>query len=165
MEEKLTTTKIGIDKRDREREGGRIMSFTNTGPVIEKFPDDTFATEKEAVLLSVSLIGYPKPSVAWYCDEHPLGPDDGVKIQSDGSVFIPCVQVKHNGVYRLVATNSLGTAQRSFSLFVKSREFHRIIPHTNLVIKPVPMEQFGEYVASNHANDNKGFKNQFMVQR
>lgn len=132
--------------------------------MIEQFPDDTYAIEGESLVLPVSVNGFPKPITTWLFEGVEVTNENCIEIQKDSSLYIPVVQLRHTGHYRLVAKNSLGNAERSFNVLVKLRELRRILTtHTGLVIKPVPLEQFGAYVAENHAQDNKGFRNQYSV--
>lgn len=134
-------------------------------PVIDKFPEDTYASEGEGVLLKVSVQGNPKPSITWYFEGSQLKQDNCIELQADGTLFISFTQLKHSGFYRLVARNSVGTTEKTFKLFVKLRDLRRILTlNSNDMIKPVPLRSFGDYVAYNHLHDNKGFRNQFMVQ-
>lgn len=141
-----------------------VRNSIYSGPVIEIFPDDTYAIEGESLLLPVSVKGFPKPIIIWLFEGNEVTKENSVEIQLDGSLFIPVVQLKHTGHYQLVARNSIGTAEKSFNVFVKLRELRRVLTmHDGTLLKPIPLEQFGAYVAENHAQDNKGFKNQYSV--
>lgn len=134
------------------------------GPMVDIFPEDTYAIEGEGLLLPVSVRGFPKPSFTWFFEGAEVTKDNCVEIQQDGSIFISLVQLRHTGLYRLLARNTIGSAEKSFNLYVKLRELRRILTlHNGTEIKPVPLEQFGAYVAENHAQDNKLFKNQYSV--
>lgn len=119
--------------------------------------------EGETVSLRVSVSGNPKPTIKWYFDDKTLQPDYALEIMADGSIFIPFGQMKHSGLYRMVAANNIGTAQRSFHLDVKLRELRRIFTADNNITKPIPLSEFGEYVANNHRQEDKEFRNEFMV--
>lgn len=132
--------------------------------MIDKFPEDTHTIEGEGVLFKVSVQGNPKPSFTWYFDQSELPANSGVEVQSDGTLFISYVQIKHSGVYKLLVKNVLGTVEKSFKLFVNLRELRRILPvNSGSDPQPVAVDRFGQYVSENHSHDNKGFKNQFMV--
>ena len=133
-------------------------------PLLDQFPDDNYAIEGEALLLPVALKGQPKPSTTWFFEGSELTPGTGVEIQKDGSLFIATVQLKHTGLYQLVASNPVGSIEKSFNLYVKLRELRRITTmHNGTFLKPVPLEEFGAYVWDNHSQNNKGFRSQFMV--
>lgn len=134
------------------------------GPVVDIFPEDTFAIEGEGLLLPVSVRGHPKPTIVWFFEGVEVTKENSIEIQQDGSLFISLAQLRHTGHYRLLARNTVGIVEKSFSLFVKLRELRRVLTmHNGTVLKPVPLEEFGEYVEENHAQDNKGFKNQYLV--
>lgn len=136
----------------------------SVGPLLDKFPDDTYAIEGEGLLLPVSVRGSPRPSTTWYFEGIQLTQDNGVEIQQDGSIFISLIQLKHTGHYRFVAKNQIGSIEKSFNLYVKLRELKRMLTLQNgIALRPIPLEEFGKYVADNHAHDNKGFKNQYAV--
>lgn len=133
-------------------------------PLIHKFPDEKNIAEGESVLIKVSVEGNPKPILTWFTEGQELTLDKTIDVHADGSLYIPRAQLKHNGQYKLLAKNSAGTAERSFILNVKLRELRRLMTLNNSsLLKPVPVNEFGEHVADNHHNDNKGFKNQFSV--
>lgn len=132
--------------------------------MVDIFPEDTYAIEGESVLLTVSVRGHPNPTIIWFFEGAEVTKENAVEIQLDGSIFISLVQLRHTGHYRLLARNTIGIIEKSFNLFVKLRELRRVLTmHNGTVLKPVPLEQFGAYVAENHAKDNKGFKNQYSV--
>ena len=135
-----------------------------TEPTLEAFPEDTYAIEGEGLLLPVCMKGNPKPSITWLFEGTDLTLDSSVEVQQDGSLFIPYVQLKHTGLYRLIIKNPIGQVDKTFNLFVKLKEIRRMtLTFDGTVLKPIPLAEFGPYVAENHALDNLGFKNQFQV--
>ena len=119
------------------------------------------------MLLPVKVIGSPQPTLTWYHDNTRLGNDYAHEISSDGSLTIITAEMRHSGTYRLVATNSEGTVEKQFSLKVVSEEDDEEPPlaATTEVVKskPVPVDEFGQYVSQNHANSNKGFTTLYNV--
>lgn len=141
-----------------------MVQFAHTGPVIDIFPEDTYAIEGEGILIPVSVKGFPKPTIMWFFEGHEMTKEHSVEVQQDGSIFISLVHLKHTGHYKLLAKNTIGSIERSFNLYVKLRELRRVLTmHNGTILKPVPLEAFGAYVAENHEQDNKGFKSQYMV--
>ena len=122
-------------------------------PVIEEFPDDTTAVEGEGVFFKVVVSGKPEPTLTWYHNEEEITPNYSQEIERDGSLSIPSTEVKHRGTYRLIARNSLGSAEQEVKLSV----------HKSMDFIPIPVKDFGKYVAKNHNNNNQGFKEQFQV--
>ena len=81
------------------------------------------------------------------------------EIQQDGSLSISSSELKQSGVYRLSAKNSRGSAEREVRLTVTQEEEEPAVTAKERVeIQPVPVAEFGEYVAKNHARSDKIFK-------
>ena len=131
---------------------------------IEEFPSDTCAVEGEGVFFKVVVRGNPQPSLTWYHHNTQLMPDYSMDIQQDGSLSITSSQLKHSGVYRLLAKNSRGSAEREVRLTVTQEEEEAAVAAKERVeIQPVPVAEFGEYVAKNHAHSDEMFKLQYDV--
>ena len=105
--------------------------------------------------------GKPNPSITWFFDGDKLTSDYAIEIQGDGSISIPTVELKHGGIYKMEAKNAAGSAVKQVQLTVtldvpeverKVMEFH-----------PIPMAEFGDYVAVNHKHQNQGFRDEFQV--
>ena len=137
------------------------------GPIVEKFPGDSCAIEGDkGVSFKVCVSGNPRPSIMWYFDDQPIQPDKTLEVQKDGSIFIPITQNKHEGLYKMVAKNSIASLERTFRFHVKTKETRkkpRVQNSNETDVQPITVDTFGEYVANNHVDDDKGFKNQFMV--
>ena len=133
-------------------------------PVIEEFPDNTTAVEGEGVFFKVVVSGKPEPTLTWYHNKEELTPNYSQEIERDGSLSIPSTELKHGGMYRLVARNSSGSAEREVKLSVVIEgEKTPEVEHKSMDFIPIPMKDFGKYVAKNHDNNNQGFKEQFQV--
>ena len=133
-------------------------------PVIEKFPDDTTAVEGEGVFLKVVVSGKPEPTLTWYHNKKELTPNYSQEIEKDGSLSIPSTELKHGGTYKLVARNSLGSAEQEVKLnIVMEGEETPEVEHKSMDFIPISVKDFGKYVAKNHNNNNQGFKEQFQV--
>ena len=91
--------------------------------------------------------------------------DYSMEIQQDGSLSITSSELKHSGVYRLSAKNSKGSAKREVRLTVTQEEEEpaAVKPKERVEIQPVPVSEFGEYVAKNHAHLDEIFKLQYNV--
>ena len=77
---------------------------------------------------------------------------------------MPSAEIKHSGVYQLVAVNKAGRMKREVGLCVNQEgqpSLHG--PKTKIGLVPIPTEEFGDYVVKCHANDNKDFIDQFSV--
>ena len=121
--------------------------------------------EGEEVRLEAKAEGHPTPALTWYHDGVVVTPDYSMEISEDGSLFIPSVKDRHSGEYKLVATNSSGKAEREVTLTVLSEscngEENDVSGETN---SPVPVDEFGRFVADKHANGNKKFTASYEVQ-
>ena len=135
-----------------------VVHAVSKKPIIKSFPEDTTAAEGTRVDFLVKVTGIPQPTLTWYHDSTRLDNDYTHEISSDGTLTIVTAEMKHAGNYRLVATNSVGTVEKQFTLKLISET-----PETpssgggRELSHPVPMAEFGQYVAQNHANTNKGF--------
>ena len=97
----------------------------------------------------------------------PVRADYAREIESDGSLTIPSTELKHSGVYKAVAANSHGSEEREIKLMVNEEGgASTAVAVGNIVSsRPIPIPEFGEYVANLHANSNLPFKDLFQVRR
>ncbi len=84
-----------------------------------------------------------------------------------GSIVFPSCELSQTGTYSMTATNSSGSTQRLVLLTVRKEEDEDLQTSSDTVIiqEPVPVKEFGDYVARLHSNDNKLFKSQFTVSK
>ena len=133
--------------------------------MIEEFPTDTCAVEGEGVFFKVVVRGNPPPALSWYQDDILLKADYSMEIQQDGSLSITSSELRHSGVYRLLARNNRGTAQRVVRLTVTQEEDEpNAIAQERVKIPPVPVTGYGKYAVENHAHSDKMFRLQYNVQ-
>ena len=134
-----------------------MISIIHVEPTIMEFPSDTNITEGEGVYFRIKVSGEPQPTVTWYHDGEPVRADYAREIESDGSLTIPSTELEHSGVYKAVATNSYGSEEKEIKLLVSSTG-------DNIVSsRPIPIPEFGKYVAELHSNSNQPFKDLFEV--
>ena len=132
--------------------------------MIEEFPTDTTSIEGEGVFFKVVVRGYPQPSLTWYHEDTQVIPDYSLELTQDGSLSITSTELKHSGVYKLLAKNSSGSAEREVRLTVRQEEEEAApVDRERVEIQPVPEVEFGEYVAHCHSDVNKVFKLQYNV--
>ena len=130
---------------------------------IAEFPSDMNVTEGKNVYFKIKVIGAPQPTVTWYHDGEPIKTDYAREIESDGSLAIPSTELKHSGVYKVVAANQYGFKERELKLTV-TKEGRAAVDAPNTVIsKPICIPEFGKYVAELHTNSNKPFKDLYEV--
>ena len=142
------------------------MIGTYAEPTITKFPSDTNITEGEGVYFRIKVSGEPQPTVTWYHDGEPVRADYAREIESDGSLTIPSTELKHSGVYKAVATNTHGSEEREVRLTVNEEGISSTDAATmNGMVssRPIPVPEFGKYVADLHANSNQPFKDLYQV--
>ena len=133
--------------------------------MIEEFPENTTAIEGEEVIFKVHISGKPAPTLTWKCGEQEVFTNYALTVLDDGSLTFPSAELEQSGVYELVAANSAGSTQREVKLQIE-READDSVPDLNkqsLEIRAIPVDQFGEYVAGSHSNNNRGFRDQFQV--
>ncbi|XP_064386166.1 uncharacterized protein LOC135334779 [Halichondria panicea] len=125
-------------------------------PSIVEFPSDTHVTEGEEVYLRVKVGGHPPPSLTWYHDGREVTADYATELDQDGGISFPSVETKHAGVYKLVVTGASGsTTQQVVTVTVMSEGGEA---SEGVDYAPIPVTEFGAYVADLHAGSNKKFK-------
>ena len=121
--------------------------------------------EGRRVEFSVKVTGLPGPTLTRYHDNDRLNDEsDFYEISSNGSLTIFKPGKNHSGTYRLVANNSKGSVENQLTLKVMTETAGDEEPGSTVAVhKPIPISEFGQYVAQNHASSNKGFSNLFKV--
>ncbi|XP_064386156.1 uncharacterized protein LOC135334774 isoform X2 [Halichondria panicea] len=128
-------------------------------PSIVEFPSDTHVTEGEEVYLRVKVGGHPPPSLTWYHDGRKVTADYATELYQDGGLSFPSVETKHAGVYKLVVTGASGsTTQQLVTVTVMSEGGEASEGVEGVDYAPIPVTEFGVYVADLHAGSNKKFK-------
>ena len=141
-----------------------VLGFFHPEPLIEEFPTDTTATEGEGVFFKVVVRGYPQPSLTWYHEDTQLTSDYSLELTQDGSLSIIATELKHSGVYKLLAKNSSGSVEREVRLTVRQEEEEAApVARERVDVQPVSVAEFGDYVAYCHSNSDEMFKYQYMV--
>ncbi len=132
-------------------------------PAIEKFPErHVYVKEGETILFQVQVTGTPAPSLTWYLNDEEVMEDYSLTLVEGGTLTIPTAESRHGGVYRLVATNPAGSVTKEVCVTVLGEgEPNPCAP--KMTFRPIPLTEFGEYVALNHANSNQGFHEQYKV--
>ena len=116
------------------------------------------------MFFKVVVRGYPQPSLTWYHEDTQLTPDYSLELTQDGSLSITSTELKHSGVYKLLAKNSSGSAEREVRLMVRQEEEEAVpVDRERVEILPVSIAEFGDYVAHCHSNSDEVFKQQYHV--
>ena len=135
-----------------------------TEPTIEEFPTDTHAIEGEGVVFKVVVRGNPFPSLTWYFQDTPFESDYNMEIKPDCSLHITSAELKNTGIYKLIVKNSKGSVENEVKLTVTPEEEEVKVTESNEVyMKPIPVDNFGDYVVQCHSNSNEIFKLQYAV--
>ena len=88
----------------------------------------------------IKVNGEPQPTVTWYHDGEPVRADYAREIEADGSLTIPSAELKHSGVYKVVAANRYGSEEREIKLMVNEEgEASTYVAIDNMVSsRPIP---------------------------
>ena len=127
---------------------------------------DRVLVEGEGVSFKVVVRGDPEPTLTWYHEGNELISDYSLEIQLDGTLVIASTEFRHNGVYKLLARNSNGTAERELSLTVQQEGEEINAPskvNIDVDFIAVPVADFGDYVAKNHSQSDAGFRKLYEV--
>ena len=138
------------------------MSIDFLAPDIVEFPEETHAVEGESVLFQLRVTGSPTPKLTWYYNGEEVLADYSMEVAEDGTFFLPSVEVRHSGIYKLVAQNSAGKKEREMRLFVEAEHSQK----GQAVPKPVTamaVAFFGNHVEMNHRRNNQMFRYEYEV--
>ena len=131
-----------------------------------QFSEDTYVQEGEGVLFQVEVTGIPKPKLTWYHNGEEVVADYSKELAEDGSLIMPSAELKHTGVYQLVAVNPAGRVEREVKLSVESESVevdndpaYDTVPMCDVI----PVAMFGDHVEQRHASNNKTFKEEYEV--
>ena len=111
----------------------------------------------------MAVRGDPEPTLTWYHEGNELISDYSLEIQPDGTLVIASAELRHNGVYKLLARNSSGIAERELSLTVQQEGEEINTPLKEYDFKAVPVADFGDFVAKNHSQSDAGFRKLYAV--
>ena len=137
-----------------------VLCFS-LGPTIIQFPEDTYVEDGEGVLFQVEVSGAPHPELVWYHDGVRIVADYSMELAEDGSLTMPLAELKHSGMYKLVASNPAGSVEGEVRLVVEEEGRKRPAPERKLA--PVPVNKLGNHVEKNHSRNNKGFDDEYQV--
>ena len=87
-----------------------------------QFPEETHVVEGEGVLFQVKVTGSPTPRLTWYQNGEMVTADYSMELAKDGTLTLPSVESRHSGMYKLVAQNPAGKAEKEVRLFVQAEQ-------------------------------------------
>ena len=119
--------------------------------------------EGQDVTFKVEILGDPQAKLKWLHDGEEVVEDYSTEIAEDGSLTMPSAELKHSGVYQLVAVTWAGRLEKEVKLLVWKDGEPSPEDGKDLCFSPVRLEQFGECVAKGHASSNEIFKCQYSV--
>ena len=133
--------------------------------MIEDFPEDVDAYLGEYVILYVTVSSSSPHSVIWFHNDQNVVLDSSIEVRADGTLSIPCIEDRHAGVYRMVASNSYGNSSCELKLTLTEDESSSGdgCMSVSTDCEPIVVSSFEEYVASHHSKNNEAFHMQFMV--
>ena len=138
------------------------MSRCTVPPTFFGIPSCLSPLEGEGVHIVMLIEGHPPPTLVWYCNEETVVTDYSIEIDEQGSLFFPSIELKHSGVYKVVATNDSGQAEKEVSVSVMSEECDGGEGGGSGETK-IPVADFGTFVSEHRSHGNKGFKESFEV--
>ena len=117
-------------------------------------------------MFQVEVTGTPRPKLTWYHNGEEVRADYSKELAEDGSLTMPSAELKHSGVYQLVAVNLAGRVEREVKLSVESDSVETDnVPGCDTVPMhdAIPVAMFGDHVEQRHARSNKPFKDEYGV--
>ena len=117
-------------------------------------------------MFQVEVTGTPQPKLTWYHNGEEVWADYSKELAEDGSLTMPSAELKHSGVYQLVAVNPSGRVEREVMLSVESENVEANNVHayeTVPMCDAIPVAVFGDHVEQRHARNNKPFKDEYEV--
>ena len=88
--------------------------------------------------------------------------DYSIEIDEQGSLIFPSIEFNHSGVYKVVATNDSGMAEKEVTVNVMSEGCDAVESEGSGETK-IPVAEFGRFVSEHHAQGNKKFRERFEV--
>ena len=130
-----------------------------------QFPEETHVVEGEGVLFQVKVTGSPTPKLTWYQNGEVVTADYSTELAKDGTLTLPSVESKHSGMYKLVAQNLAGKAEKEVGLFVQAEhtQQEQASPKPAIKLSAIAVAFFGNHVERNHKGNNGPFINEYEV--
>ena len=155
-----------------------FLSIVNGGPAAEdapgppaiiEFPMNVVAEEGQRIVLSSRVSSSTPVEYKWFYEGKPIVEDYAHEISPDsGALVMPSIELHHKGRYTLEVHNEAGRASKNVVLdvFQGISEIQAPLEATQSEfddVGPIPILEFGDYVAQGHTNSNKKFISEFKV--
>ena len=131
-------------------------------PTICGIPACLSPLESEEVRIEAKVEGHPPPTLVWYHNGEVVVTDYSIEIDEQGSLFFPSIEPKHSGVYKVIANNASGQAEKVVTVSVTSEGCDGGEGGGSEETK-IPVADFGTFVSEYHAHGNKRFREIFEV--
>ena len=137
-------------------------------PVLKEYEAEISVIEGQQAILRVEVTGVPQPTITWRSGDKIVEPDYAIEIAKDGALCFVSVEMCHAGSYHFTARNASGSVEGKVDLRVREEGEDNEVGVASKrkpgpATQPIPVDQFGEYVAGLHANNNVGFFRQYQV--
>ena len=101
----------------------------------------------------------------WYHNGEQVRADYAHEIEADGSLTIPSTELQRSGVYKAVVANQHGSEEREVKLAVRKEGEYSVSDEFENPVstRPIPVPDFGKYVAELHADSNQLFIELYKV--
>ena len=131
-------------------------------PTICGIPACLSPLEGEEVRIEAKVEGHSPPTLVWYHNEEAVVTDYSIEIDEQGSLFFPSIELKHSGVYKVIATNDSGQAEKVVTVSVMSEGCDGVGSEGSGETK-IPVANFGTFVSEYHTHGNKRSREIFEV--
>ena len=110
----------------------------------------------------MKVTGSPEPKLAWYHNGEEVFADYSREVAKDGTLSLPSAEIRHSGVYTLVAENTTGRKERKVMLYVEEEHAQQEQAIT-LSATTIEVAYFGNHVEGKHNKNNQGFIKEYEV--
>ena len=82
--------------------------------------------QDKSIKIESSVEAFPKAKIQWFLNDKELTQKDNVKIETDPkspacNLSIPKLASNHSGVYKIKATNTVGSSEHVFNINVQGK--------------------------------------------
>ena len=106
-------------------------------PIFLKPLEDLSITEGSTVNLECSVLAHPAPSISWFWNRAPFEPTSECSLSFDGvlaTLQIEAVSAELSGMFKCVATNSVGSARTLCNLSVQGSLLFYAFTYSSIIV-------------------------------